>query len=89
MRSYIACSIILLAPSIVLAQPYETIEQARQRQSADNYTTYRQNNNQAPLGGYNEKLGDPSPMGTDRPGMINSYPGTASRDPLDDRLPRR
>lgn len=48
---------------------YETMDQARQRHNAERYETYRQNGYQAPLGGYRDRLGDPAPMGTDRPGM--------------------
>ncbi len=62
----------------------ETTDQARQRHSAENYGTYRQNQNQVPLGGYSERLGDPSPVGTERPGYApkgyDSNPYGASND---------
>lgn len=49
-------------------RPFETTEEARQRHSAENYQTYKNNGYQAPLGGYQERLGDPAPRGTERPG---------------------
>jgi len=49
-------------------RPLETTEEARQRHSAENYQTYKNNGDQAPLGGYQERLGDPAPRGTERPG---------------------
>lgn len=49
-------------------RPFETTEEARQRHSAENYETYKNNGYQAPLGGYSERLGDLAPRGTERPG---------------------
>jgi hypothetical protein len=49
-------------------RPFETTDEARQRHSAENYQTYKNNGYQAPLGGYQERLGDPAPRGTERPG---------------------
>lgn len=51
----------------------ETKDQARQRHSADNYNTYKNNGNRAPLGGYSGTLGSPQPYGTSTPGMNNGY----------------
>jgi hypothetical protein len=51
----------------------ETTDQARARHSADNYNTYRNNRNSAPLGGYGGSLGDPQPYGTSTPGLNNGY----------------
>ncbi len=55
--------------------PLETTKQAKQRHSAERYKTYRDNGYQAPLGGYKEKLGDPAPYGTEKPGYTqpNGY----------------
>lgn len=50
----------------------ETIDDARARHSAGNYRIYKNNHYQAPLGGYPEKLGEPQPQGTLRPGYSNS-----------------
>jgi hypothetical protein len=50
-------------------QKIETTEESRQRHSSENYQVYKSNQNQAPLGGYNERLGDTAPYGTERPGM--------------------
>lgn len=52
----------------------ETTENARMRHNAERYETYKQNNYQAPLGGYSERLGDPAPHGTDRPGYASPQP---------------
>ena len=62
----------LISVTVTLAQwrPLETIDESRQRHSAENWTIYKQHNYQAPLGGYPECLGDPAPYGTERPGFI-------------------
>lgn len=69
---------LLLAPALAAAQsrPLETTDEARQRHNAERYDTYRQRGNQAPLGGYQDRLGDPAPRGTESPGMARP-----SRDP--------
>jgi len=75
----IAILVILLAPALAVAQSYrplETTDEARQRHNAERYDTYRQRGNQAPLGGYQDRLGDPAPRGTESPGMVRP-----SRDP--------
>lgn len=46
----------------------ETVDQSRQRHSAQRWQEYEQRGYQAPLGGYREPLGDPAPRGTERPG---------------------
>lgn len=51
--------------------PFETRQDSIARHSAQNYNTYRDNNFQAPLGGYSSPLGDPAPRGTWRPGMVD------------------
>ena len=53
-------------------RPFETVDEARARHSAENYNTYKNNNYQAPLGGYTSKLGDPQPKGTLQPGYTNN-----------------
>lgn len=52
----------------------ETTEQARQRHSAERWNQYQQHGNRAPLGGYRERLGDPAPYGTERPGYTSPQP---------------
>ena len=52
--------------------PFETVEQSRQRHSAENYE-YQQEYG-TPLGGYPETFGDPAPRGTEYPGYkSNDY----------------
>lgn len=69
-------SIIILAiTSAAYAAPmFETIDESRQRHSAERYEQYEQNGRMAPLGGYNDKLGDPAPYGTERPGYVSPQP---------------
>lgn len=67
-------------------RPLETIDEARERRSAENYNTYRDNRRQAPLGGYNEPLGSPSPRGTERPGYSPPYNSSGNR--FDNRIDR-
>lgn len=69
--------LLLLISSLACAQqnnPLETIDQARQRQSAENYDTYRNRGNDAPLGGYNGPLGDVEQRGVERPGYVAPAP---------------
>ena len=47
--------------------PFETHDQARQRNSAENWNTYQRNNGNAPLGGYNSGLSSGS-RDSERPG---------------------
>ena len=60
------------------SRPFETVDEARARHSAENYNTYKNNNYQAPLGGYSSKLGDPQPQGTLQPGYVNNGLNTNS-----------
>lgn len=53
--------------------PLETTDQARARHSAENYQ-YQQRYG-TPLGGYADRLGDPAPAGTLRPGYTSPTPG--------------
>lgn len=91
MKTALVITLATLLPSLAAAQGYETIEQSRQRHSAQNYDTYRNNGNQAPLGGYQERLGDPSPAGTLRPGYVETYrqPNNYGSGTLDERMDRR
>jgi len=77
---------LLLVSSAALAQssyrPFETTEEARQRHNAERYDTYRQRGNDAPLGGYNDRLGDTAPRGTQSPGY---GAGTSQPSQIDDR----
>lgn len=67
-------TIALALPLTAAAQyrPLETKDEARQRHSAERYETYRSRGNSAPLGGYPERLGDPAPRGTERPGYTTT-----------------
>lgn len=87
MKRCIVILTILLAPALAVAQSYrplETVDEARQRHNAERYDTYRQRGNQAPLGGYQDRFGDPAPRGTESPGMTTSpysrNPYSSSRD---------
>lgn len=82
-RLIVVCAVTLFFSLAVNAQnlnnpgyntksPFETRDQARQRHSAERYQQYEQNNRQAPLGGYRDRLGDPAPVGTERPGFRDS-----------------
>jgi len=51
----------------------ETQDQARQRHEAERQEIYQRQGNRAPLGGYPERLGDPAPPGTLRPGFTDPY----------------
>ena len=64
-------------------RPFETVNDARQRQNAERYETYRSNGYQAPLGGYQERLGDPAPRGTESPGYVTppSYDRSRRAEP--------
>ena len=57
----------------VSTRPLETIDEARQRHSAERYETYRRHGHEAPLGGYSERFGDPAPRGTELPGYNPIY----------------
>lgn len=62
-------------------KPLETTEEARQRQSAERYEVYRDRSQEAPLGGYRDRLGGPAPYGTDRPGYNEPvYQPSGERD---------
>jgi hypothetical protein len=75
MRFIIAMLAAVLLNSAAYAQSLmETQDEARQRHSAENYQQYERNNNSAPLGGYNERLGDSAPRGTERPGYVSPQP---------------
>ena len=96
MKTVFALLMISLA-SVANAQsrnPLDTTDQARQRQSAENYETYRKHGNEAPLGGYNRPLGDPPVSGVERPGYVTPPPvyqssqPNSSRDDWRDRLRR-
>lgn len=72
-----ALLLMILVPTLAAAQadrnPLETVEQARQRQSAENYQTYRRNDSQLPPS-YNRPLGDPEQRGVERPGYVSPPP---------------
>lgn len=87
MKKTIILTLILLSNSFPVfawdnPSPLETIGESRQRHSAENYQYYQNNNNQAPLGGYPEKINDPAPRGTYYPGYnssTNDYENSGSR----------
>lgn len=52
----------------------ETTDEARQRQSAENYDTYRKQDNPLLPPSYQRPLGDASVQGVERPGYISPQP---------------
>ena len=60
MKKIIALFVFMIG-SIAFAyddfRPFETVQEAYDRQSYNNYNTYKNNNYQAPLGGYHQSLG--------------------------------
>jgi hypothetical protein len=68
----------------------ETTDEARQRHNAERYQQYKENGYQAPLGGYRERLGDPAPYGTERPGYVpqGGYQSNQPYESWQDRLKR-
>lgn len=54
--------------------PLETVDQARQRQSAENYETYKKQDNPLLPPSYQRPIGDPSVQGVDRPGYTPQQP---------------
>jgi hypothetical protein len=76
MKIAISIAAVVLASSAFAQtyRPLETTDQARQRQSSENYDTYRNRGNDAPLGGYNRPLGDPDVRGVERPGYVSPSP---------------
>jgi hypothetical protein len=64
-------SVMLLwsgADALAQSRPFETMDEARQRLSAERWQQYEEGGYQAPLGGYNQPLGTVVPRGTERPG---------------------
>ena len=51
--------------------PFETVDEARQRHSAERWMEYERHGRQVPLGGYSSSLGDPAPYGTEQPGYAS------------------
>jgi hypothetical protein len=90
MKLTIAAAIIVLSGAAYgqTYNPLETTDQLRQRRSAENHDAYRSQGNQAPLGGYREPLGSPSPSGTERPGYTSPTPDyrRPSQDSRDDLI---
>ena len=72
----IALAVLLTASNLSTAEwrPLETTDQARQRQSAENYDTYKARGSTPPLGGYSRPLGDLEVRGTERPGYNTPQP---------------
>ena len=54
--------------------PLETTDQARQRQSAENYETQRRQENPLLPPTYQQPLGSPSVPGIERPGYVSPQP---------------
>ena len=76
MKTAIAPAIVALftlvfseASAQSIYNPFETTDQARQRHSSERYQ--QQQRSGTPLGGYQEKLGDVAPQGTERPGYTS------------------
>lgn len=55
-------------------RPLETVDQARQRQSAENYDTYRRQDNTLLPPSYSRPLGDTEQRGVERPGYAAPAP---------------
>lgn len=74
-KAWLTGVLLVWMVSIAWAQkswdPFENREEARQRHSAERYEIYQKRGHQAPLGGYPERLGDPAPLGTERPGFAS------------------
>lgn len=90
MRLFLAALCGLMLASLISVSPataqsrnlLETTEQARQRHSAERWNQYEQRGYRAPLGGYQERLGDPAPRGTERPGYTSPQPyGSGNSSP--------
>lgn len=82
-----ALALALAGPALAW-KPLETTDEARQRHEAERWQTYERRGYEAPLGGYRDRLGDPAPAGTERPGYVEPRPTYApqrrrfDRDPL-------
>ena len=60
MKKIVCLIVIMLIGSCAFAyeyRPFETKQQEWERKSDENYDRYKNNNYQAPLGGYNQTLG--------------------------------
>ncbi len=90
-KTWLSFFILAFSVSAAWAQgswrPLETVDQARQRHSAERYEIYKERGYQAPLGGYPERLGDPAPLGTESPGFTT--PGRGSSPLSNTWQPRR
>lgn len=80
--SLIVGLVILAAPpAAAQSRAFETKDESRQRHNAERWQEHEQRRSQGldspPLGGYRERLGDPAPPGTDRPGYTQPF----ERDP--------
>lgn len=73
--SLLAISSVAVADS----NPIETVDQARQRQSAENYQQHQQQDNRLVPPTYQQPLGSPTVQGVDRPGYNSGYQGNASQ----------
>lgn len=54
--------------------PLETVDQARQRQSAENYESHKRQDNPLLPPSYSRPLGDTEQRGVDRPGYVAPAP---------------
>lgn len=66
-----AILILAFAPAVSVAsdwRPLETHDQARERQSAENYQRYEQQENRLLPPSYQQPLGSPTVYGAERPG---------------------
>ncbi len=74
MKTVIAPAIVALftlvfSEASAQSNALETTDQARQRHSSERYQQWKRSG--TPLGGYQEKLGDVAPQGTERPGYTS------------------
>lgn len=76
MRFFITAALITMmsAPALADRNPLETVDQARQRQSAENYETYKRADNPLLPPTYSRPLGDTEQRGVERPGYVAPAP---------------
>lgn len=81
MRFFITAALITMmsAPALADRNPLETVDQARQRQSAENYDTYKRADNPLLPPTYSRPLGDTEQRGVDRPGYVAPAPAYRSQ----------